>query len=100
MFRPMENDARWRLKERRNNGPWSGNLNFCRRIEWFPPHMTKQQRMFAKRFSRLHYLACHAPEPVQRKWRSAYNNFMNRHFAQKGNASMRFLNKYTCHAWL
>jgi hypothetical protein len=38
--------------------------------------------------------------PVQRRWHPAYKNLCRRLFADQGRASVRYLNKYTCHAWL
>lgn len=101
LFRPTGNLKFWRLKERRRGSPYGrGSLSFQNRVAYYPAKWTKHQIQFARRFSKLHYLACHSPEPIRLKWKHAYNNFMNAHFGQKGNASVRYLNKYSCHKWL
>lgn len=100
LFRPQVVSAKWKLRQRRLGGPWAGNLNFKSRIEWYPASWTAHQQQFARRFSRLHYLACHAPGPVQQRWTAAYRLFEQRHFAIKGRATVRYVNTYTCHSWL
>lgn len=98
-FRPQEVNLRWKLtKNRKYRG--SFNTNWQTRIKWYPAGWGFNKKVIGDQFSRLHYLAYHAPKPIQLKWRSAYNSFYNKHFAGKGKASVRFLNKYTCHAWL
>jgi hypothetical protein len=47
----------------------------------------------------LHYLACHSPEKIQKRWLTVYNNFHTRHFGTR-NGSMRYLNEWSCHSWL
>jgi len=76
------------------------NYNFQTRIEWYPVGYKLNKKTITKQFQKLHYLACHAPKPVAKKWKSAYNLFHSKHFASKGKASMRFLNKWTAHSWL
>jgi hypothetical protein len=74
--------------------------NWQTRIEWYPAGWGFNKRTIFKQFNKLHYLACHAPEPIAKKWNSAYNQFENKHFASRGNASMRFLNTWTAHSWM
>jgi hypothetical protein len=98
-FRPQDIGTRLVTKSRRIHGRLE-NYNWQTRIKWHPAGWKINQISIGRRFSYLHYLACHAPAPIRKKWRSAYNNFYNRHFAGKGNASIRYLNTWTCHAWL
>jgi len=98
-FRPQAIDLRWKIKENRKyRGTFSNNWQT--RIEWYPVGYKINKKTISKQFSKLHYLACHSPKPIALKWQSAYNTFMNKHFADKGKASMRFLNNNTCHSWL
>ena len=76
------------------------SYNFQSRIKWYPAGWGFNKKVIGQQFSRLHYLACHAPEPVAKQWQNAYNNFENKYFARKGKASTRYLNKYTAHSWL
>ena len=99
-FRPQQLSSRWKLVERRRGSHASMSFNFQSRSDWFPAGWTTHQCQFARRFGRLHYLACHAPLAVQRRWRHAYQNFMACHFAHSGQASARYLSVHTCHRWL
>lgn len=98
-FRPQDFSKTYIMKERLRYGH-NDNYNFQTRIEWFPVGYKLNKKTIAKQFGKLHYLACHSPKPIAKKWQSAYNIFMTKHFATKGKASMRFLNKHTCHSWL
>jgi hypothetical protein len=87
------------MRERRRYGATLGNYNWQSRAEWYPVGYGLNKRTIARQFGRLHYLACHSPEPVQRQWQKVYNNFHKQHFGTfKG--SMRYLNQWSCHAWL
>lgn len=99
-FRPSSsmdtrNIMRMRLKYGRTD-----NYNWQTRTEWFPVGYGVNKKTIAKQFQKLHYLACHSPESVAKKWQPAYNAFQTKHFATKGKASMRFLNTWTAHSWL
>lgn len=102
MFRPQEPNKRMtiRLRHRGYSKEWTSMYNFVDRAEWYPVGWGKHRQQFARRFARLHYLACHAPRPVQLRWRAAYREFMNRYFGDGGQASMRYLNKWSSHSWL
>lgn len=99
LFRPQFGNVKWKLRQRRLGSPWGGNNNFRSREAWWPAAWSEHQRQFARRFGQLHYLACHAPVPVQKQWRSAYKMFVQRHFGSHL-ASMRYVNNWTCHSWL
>jgi hypothetical protein len=98
-FRPQDISTRYVMKQRRLTGR-NENYNWQSRIEWYPAGWGFNKRTIGKQFSKLHYLACHAPEPVTKRWKQAYEQFEARHFASRGNASMRFLNTWTGHSWL
>ena len=98
-FRPQDLPKSYIMKERLKTGR-SNNYNWQSRVEWYPANWSKHKQMFARRFARLHYLACHAPGPVKKRWWKAYDNFMAKHFGTKGKASMRYLNKRSAHSWL
>jgi hypothetical protein len=99
-FRPQLFTARYKLRQRRLD-QFESTYNFESRIEWWPAGYKINKMTIAKQFKKLHYLACHSPEPVRKKWHSVYNLFENKHFANKGkNISIRYLNEHTCHAWL
>ena len=78
----------------------SESFNWQPRVRRCPAGWALNRQVLRRIFGQLHYLACHAPKPVQLRWRPAYNNFCNQHLAQNGRASVRYLNKYTAHSWL
>ena len=98
-FRPQGINTRYTMKQRRITGR-SENYNWQTRIKWHPAGWKVNQISIGRRFGHLHYLACHAPLPIQKKWRKAYKQFCNQYLPFKGNASMRFLNNHTAHRWL
>lgn len=98
-FRPSSSmDTRSIMRERRKYGR-TDNYNWQSRVEWYPVGFKLNRKTIFRQFGRLHYLACHSPEPVQLRWLKAYNNFHNQHFGSR-KASMRYLNTWSCHAWL
>lgn len=98
-FRPsssMETKAvmKMRLKYGR-----SDNYNWQSRIEWYPVGYNINHKTIFKQFGKLHYLACHAPKPVTKRWKKAYDLYYKTHFGtEKG--TMRYLNTWSCHSWL
>ena len=87
------------MRERRRYGATLGNYNWQSRAEWYPAGFQLNRKTIFGQFGRLHYLACHSPERVQRQWQKTYDNFHTKHFGTfKG--SMRYLNQWSCHAWL
>lgn len=86
---------RMRLKYGRTD-----NYNWQSRVEWYPVGFRLNHKTISKQFGKLHYLACHAPDPITKKWQKANWNYMNRHFGDAGKASMRYLNNWSCHSWL
>lgn len=100
-FRPQEITKRHtiRLRLQGYGNEWI-NYNWQSRVEWWPCGYGSNKKTIAKQFKRLHYLACHAPSPIQKKWRVTYNNFMIKHFGASGKGTMRYLNRWSCHSWL
>lgn len=98
-FRPQNINKVYLMKDHLHHGA-DRKHNFQTRHDRFPAGYLINKKTIAKQFAKLHYLACHAPKPIALKWRSAYNVFMIKHFADKGKASMRFLNNHTCNSWL
>ena len=98
-FRPQSMSKSYGIKQRLRTGR-VGNYNWQTRIDWYPAGWDKRRQQFARRFSKLHYLACHAPRPIQTQWQATYRMFMNKHFGNASNASVRYLNKWSCHSWL
>ena len=98
-FRPSSSmDTRTIMKMRRVYGR-TDNYNWRLRVEWYPAGFRLNRKVMFRQFGNLHYLACHSPERVQRQWQKVYNNFHTKHFGTfKG--SMRYLNQWSCHAWL
>ena len=100
-FRPQHLSTKsiMRLRRQGYGNEWI-NYNFQSRVEWYPAGYKLNRITIAKTFRRLHYLACHAPTPIAKKYRPVYNNFCNRYFANGGRASMSYLNTWTAHSWL
>jgi hypothetical protein len=87
------------MRERRKHGALLGSYNWQSRVEWYPSGYKLNKKTIAKQFGKLHYLACHSPEPITKKWRKAYDNFYKKHFGSF-KASVQYLNKWSCHNWL
>ena len=98
-FRPQDVSKRFIIKQRLRTGR-SDNYNWQSRVKWYPAGWGFNRRVLGDIHSRLHYLACHAPKPVQQRWRATYKNFMDKHFGDAGQASMRYLNTWSCHSWM
>jgi hypothetical protein len=96
-FRPQDISKRYIMRQRLLTGRCE-NYNWQSRVEWYPVGYRLNKKTIARQFGRLHYLACHAPKPVQKRWASAYTTFYKKHFGVTG--SMRYLNTWTAHAWL
>lgn len=88
------------MRERLKYGSCLGNYNWQSRIEWYPVGFKSNHRTIFKQFGKLHYLACHAPDPICKRWQKAYSTFYKKHLGAFKGASMRYLNKWSCHSWL
>ena len=99
LFRPQDLPKRFTIKERLKTGR-TENYNFrYRRGEWYPAGYRLNKKTLSKQFGTLHYLACHSPAPIAKKWNKAYTVFYTKHFGSH-RATARYLNKWSCHAWL
>jgi hypothetical protein len=87
------------MKQRLKTGH-SDNYNWQTRVKWYPAGWGFNKRVLGNMHSRLHYLACHAPKPIRKRWQTAHKVFMNKHFGDAGRASVRYLNKWSCHSWM
>ena len=98
-FRPRNIPKSYVLRQRLRTGR-SENYNWQTRVKWYPAGWGVNKKVIGDQFSRLHYLACHAPGPVRKKWWPAYSMFMSRHFGHASRASVRYLNTWSAHSWL
>ena len=96
-FRPQHLSGGLIMRERRQTGR-TFNYNWQERTRWYPVGWKFNRQVIGRIFGHLHYLALHAPKPVQTRWRPAYRAFERRYLPMKG--SMRFLNTWTAHSWL
>jgi hypothetical protein len=97
--RPMDVSKRYRIRFRLETGRSEAH-NWRSRVRWYPAGWRLNRQTLGRVFSRLHYLGCHAPGPVQKKWRIVYNQFEEKYFATKGKSSKRFLENNTAYKWL
>jgi hypothetical protein len=97
-FRPTEISKSYSFKLRLRTGEHV-SYNWHKRERWHPVGWKPNQIGIARRFGRLHYLACHAPQSIQKKWTRVYKTFHDKHFGTR-HASVRYLNDWTCHSWL
>lgn len=88
------------MRERLKFGSTLGNYNWQSRVEWYPVGFKNNHKLIFKQFGKLHYLAYHSPKPITKKWRMAYSNYYKKHFGAFKGASVRYLNKWSCHSWL
>lgn len=98
-FRPQNLPKSHVMKQRLMQGRVD-NINWQTRIKWYPAGWGFNKKVIGNIHSRMHYLACHAPNPIQKFWCTRYKTFMNRHFGNSRLASIRYLNQWSCHAWL
>lgn len=98
-FRPQDLPKRFTIKERLKYGR-STNYNWQTRIKWYPAGWGFNKKILGGIHGRLHYLACHAPLPIQKRWTKVYETFQKQHFGMHKLASVRYLNKWSCHGWM
>ena len=96
-FRPQNLPKKHVMQERLLGGRVS--YNWQPRIKWYPAGWKFNNKVLGNIHSRLHYLAWHAPKPIQKKYKKIYDNFSKKHFGSN-RASVRYLNKYSCHSWM
>lgn len=97
-FRPQDLPKRYTIKERLKYGR-TDNYNWQTRVKWYPAGWGFNKKVIGDMHGKLHYLACHAPKPIQKRWAKAYKMFYKKHFGTE-HASARYLNNWSCHSWL
>lgn len=99
-FRPQHLNKRILIKGRRCGK--TINYNFTHRDKWFPAGWGFNQKILGSIFGKLHYLACHSPNPIQKKWAKAYKNFEKAHLGDMSGKLMTFkyANNWSCSKWL
>lgn len=98
LFRPQDIPKRTVIREHLIYGK-SESYNFMTRVKWYPAGWGFNKKVIGTMHSKLHYLACHAPEPVKKRYAKTYQVFCKKHFGTK-HASNRYLNTWSCHAWM
>ncbi len=98
LYRPQDLPKKFIMQERLLGGG-RVNYNFCNRTKWYPAGWKFNKITLGKMHAKLHYLAWHAPKPIQKKYKKIYDNFSKIHFGSN-RASVRYLNKYSCHSWM
>jgi len=98
-FRPQSIGKRYLMRERLKGQKGRFSYNWQSRVMWRPVGYKLNKLTLSRQFGILHYLACHAPLPIQEKWKNAYSVFHDKHFGSV-KASMRYLNNWSCHNWL
>jgi hypothetical protein len=98
-YRPIEVSKKYRIRYRLETGR-SEAFNWRSRVRWYPSGWRVNRQTLGRIFSRLHYLGCHSPGPIQKKWYKVYNQFEEKYFAIKGKASKRYQENYTAYKWL
>jgi len=96
-FRPQDISKKYKLKQYIRTGRIE-NYNWQTRIKWYPAGWGFNKKVIGGIFGRLHYLACHAPTPVQQRHRRAYRALEARLIPTR--ASVRYINTYSAGAWL
>ena len=97
-FRPQDLPKIYTIRERLKYGR-TDNYNWQTRIKWYPAGWGFNKKVIGDMHGKLHYLACHAPKPIQKRWAKAYKMFYKKHFGTT-HASVRYLNNWSCHSWL
>jgi hypothetical protein len=98
-YRPLDVSKKYKIRYRLETGNRE-SYNWRSRVRWYPAGWQLNKQTLGRVFSRLHYLGCHSPEPVQKRWFTVYNRFEEKYFATKGKPSKRFLENHTAYKWL
>ena len=98
-YRPMDVSKKYRIRYRLETGR-SESFNWRSRVRWYPVGWKLNRQNLFRFFSKLHYLGCHAPKPIQQKYKRVYNLFEEKHLASRGKTSKRYLSNYTANKWL
>lgn len=68
-FRPQIYNAKAKLR-------YARQLEYIAQLNWYYGKTNGPHGIYTI-FQHLHYLACHAPKPIQLKWRAVYKRFLN-----------------------
>ena len=98
-YRPTDVSKKYRIRYRIETGR-SESFNWRSRVRWYPAGWQVNRQNLFRAFSKLHYLGCHAPKPIQQKYRKLYNLFTEKYLATKGKTSTRYISNHTAHKWL
>ena len=98
-YRPTDVSKKYRIRYRIETGR-SESFNWRSRVRWYPAGWQVNRQNLFRAFSKLHYLGCHAPKPIQQNYRKLYNLFTEKYLATKGKTSTRYISNYTAHKWL
>ena len=98
-YRPMDVSKKYKIRYRLETGNRE-SYNWRSRVRWYPAGWKINNQTLVRLFSRLHYLGCHSPGRVQKKWFPVYNRFEEKYFATKGKPSSRYREKNTAYKWL
>lgn len=96
-FRPLKNNSKYRLKARRNGD--RNNYNFVSRYSYICAGWKLNHKTIGTIFYKLHYLACHAPNPIKAKFKQPYLNLRKKMLGAQY-MSVRYANRYSCYSWL
>lgn len=91
-FRPIQISNKARLKHFLHTGI-KQSYNFVSNDRYYLACYTYNLIFLHRVFIRLHYLACHAPNSIQKKYKPCYNRFNKIHFPIK--ASINYSNTYS-----
>ena len=97
-FRPQDLPKSYLIRQRLKYGR-TDNHTWQTRVKWYPVGWGFNNKVIGDQFSKLHYLACHAPDPIKKRWIKAYEVFYTKHFGTH-KASTRYLNNWSCHSWM
>ena len=98
-YRPSDVSKKYRIRYRLETGR-SESFHWHSRVRWYPVGWKLNRQTLGRIFSRLHYLGCHSPKPIQQKYKRVYNLFTEKYLATKGKASSRYRKNNTAHKWL
>lgn len=99
-FRPSSSMTTKSIMRQRRMYGYTDSYNWQSRVEWYPAGYKLNRKTIFKQFGNLHYLACHSPKPITKKWQQTYDKFHTKHFGSFKGASMRYLNEWSAHSWL
>ena len=97
-FRPIDLPQRVAVRQRRLQGTLPA-YNWTHSNDWYPASWQVNHRCIGDQFARLHYLACHAPQPIRLRWWPRYKRRCRALFGT-ARMSVAYANAWSCHSWL